>query len=461
MTGDAAHIPHAARAAYPVRGGNAVRFLIDGVPAFRRICEAVEAARHSVWLTVAFIERDVALPDERGSLFDLLDRAAARGIDARVLFWREPRLAEIEPDSTHFGGSEEDRSWLHARNSRFLARWDRNDDGFCQHQKSWIVDAGEPSEIAFVGGMNLTGRSMSLPGYAARPEGNVHDVYLELRGPAASDVQHNFTQRWNGASEREREDGAWPDIATAADLEFPHFVSPTAGDVPVQISRTLAPGRYRGEDPAPGAKPFPVEDGEQSAFEQYVSCIAAAERTIYFENQTIASPLIVDEIERALVRGVQVVFLVPGNAHPAFVAARRSTRAAPFFAKLGALGRFDNFTLAAITASRGDGRYDEVYVHAKLAVVDDVWATVGSTDITERSFQRHSELNASFWHTDTARALRQTLFANAMGRDVENLDEIDAFAAYRELALENRDRRVLWAPLEGFAYALDPAHYGA
>ncbi len=461
MTRDAANVSHATRSAYPVRGGNAVHFLIDGVPAFRRICEAVEAARHSLWLTVAFIERDVALPDARGSLFDLLDRAVARGIDVRVLFWREPRLAEYEPDSTHFGGSEEERSWLRDRGSRFLARWDRNGDGFCQHQKSWIVDAGEPGEVAFVGGINLTGSSMSEPGYAARPQGNVHDVYLELRGPAASDVQHNFTQRWNGASERNRADGTWPDPAAATDLEFPHFVSPAAGDVPIQISRTLAPGRYRGETPTPGGKPFPVEDGEQSIFEQYVSTIAAAERTIYFENQTIASPIIVDEIERALVRGVQVVFLVPGNAHPAFVAARRSPRAAPFFTKLGALGRFDNFTLAAISASRGDGRYDEVYVHAKVAIVDDAWATVGSTNIAERSFRHDSELNASIWHADTARALRQTLFANAMGRDVESLDENDAYAAYRELSLANRDRRVLWAPLEGLAYALDPAHYGA
>jgi len=41
-------IPPAARAAYPLRPGNAVRPWIDGVPAFERICRAVEEARHSV-----------------------------------------------------------------------------------------------------------------------------------------------------------------------------------------------------------------------------------------------------------------------------------------------------------------------------------------------------------------------------------------------------------------------------
>ena len=40
---------------YPMRSGNLVRPLIDGEPAFRRICEAIEAARQSVWVTVTFM----------------------------------------------------------------------------------------------------------------------------------------------------------------------------------------------------------------------------------------------------------------------------------------------------------------------------------------------------------------------------------------------------------------------
>lgn len=461
MSRDAAHVPFAARASYPLREGNRVRPLIDGAPAFRRICEAVESARSSVWVTVAFIERDVVLPGGRGSLFDVLDRAAARGLDVRALFWREPRLARLEPGSTHFGGDADDLDFLRRRGSSFQARWDRLDDGFCQHQKSWIVDAGEAPEIAFVGGINLTADSMSEPGYAAREAGNVHDVYLELRGPAATDVHHNFAQRWNEASERARDDGAWPPGGGTTDLEPPRFLSPAAGDVPVQISRTVAKGRYSVETPPPGHKPFPIAEGEESALEQYVSAVAAAERTLYFENQAIGSPIIVDEIERALVRGVQVVFLVPGNAHPAFVAARRSPRAAPFFDKLAALGRFQNFTLAAIAASRGEGLYDEIYVHAKVAVVDDAWATVGSTNVAERSFRRDTELNASFWHAASARSLREQLFENVLQRPVSGLEEGEAFALYRETALANRDRRTLWQPLDGLVYALDPAHYGA
>jgi hypothetical protein len=47
--------PFVATGSYPTRDGNLVRPLIDGEPAFRRICEAIEAARHSVWATITFM----------------------------------------------------------------------------------------------------------------------------------------------------------------------------------------------------------------------------------------------------------------------------------------------------------------------------------------------------------------------------------------------------------------------
>jgi cardiolipin synthase len=54
----------------------------------------------------------------------------------------------------HFSGTEAERTWLHGRAGRWLARWDRAHGRYCQHQKSWLVDAGEPGETAFVGGIN-------------------------------------------------------------------------------------------------------------------------------------------------------------------------------------------------------------------------------------------------------------------------------------------------------------------
>ena len=51
MSGEGA-IPFVGTGACPVREGNAVALLVDGLPAFERLCEAIEHDRHSVWATV-------------------------------------------------------------------------------------------------------------------------------------------------------------------------------------------------------------------------------------------------------------------------------------------------------------------------------------------------------------------------------------------------------------------------
>src|SRR5438093_162217 len=200
-------IPFVSDAPYPSRAENFVRPLIDGVAAFRRICAAIDAAQHSVFVTVAFIHQEVLMPDSRGSFFDVLDAATRRGLDVRVIFWRtEPQTAAYE--STCFVGTLAQRKMLRERGSTFGIRWAKAGEAYCHHQKSWIIDAGQPTEVAFVGGMNLNPQYVVSPGHADRPDG-AHDVYLEIAGPAATDVHHNFAQRWNEASERHCTDGVW------------------------------------------------------------------------------------------------------------------------------------------------------------------------------------------------------------------------------------------------------------
>ena len=54
-----------------------VRPLIGGAEAFGRIAEAVDAARHRVWLTVAFYADDFRLPDGRGLFAGLAEHLRA------------------------------------------------------------------------------------------------------------------------------------------------------------------------------------------------------------------------------------------------------------------------------------------------------------------------------------------------------------------------------------------------
>ena len=430
---DGAYIPGTTSGPYPVRPGNRVRAFIDGPQIMRRIGEAIANARHSVWLTVAFYSDDFLLPDGQGPLFDVLDRAVARGVDVRLLVWRPN--PETAPSPRMFGGSPEQRALLATRGSRFKIRWDRAATVFCQHQKSWVIDAGRPTETSFVGGLNLTSVAMRL-----------HDVYVEVTGPSATDVRHNFVERWNEASERHAPDGNW--MCDASDeLPCADRVGEPRGPSMVQIQRMLDPSRY-----APARI-------ERSIVEQYQRAIDAARRTIYLQNQAIPMPEIARPLLAAVERGVEVVMLVPAIAEQYVYDARDDPQQAARFWGIEALGRHDNFTLAGLAELR-DGTRRAAYVHAKMMLIDDVWATVGSCNLHPFSLAGHTEMNASIWDAVVARDLRHRLFAQHLAIDTAALDDLAALRLFRDIARGNRlqlERRA--SDWQGLTFALSPETY--
>jgi cardiolipin synthase A/B len=452
-------VPFQLAGSYPIRAGNFVRPLIDGEPAFRRICEAVEAARRSVWVTVTFMRDGFLMPDGRGTLFALLDRAVARGIDVRVIFWRPNPEADYAGEGSTFCGSQADRDLLAARGSRVRIRWDRAHGAFCQHQKSWLIDAGQQTETAFVGGININPRAMVSPGHAGG--GGIHDAYVELSGPSATDVHHNFVQRWNEASERAAQDGVWAHDGDD-ELAFPEHPSKAKGEALVQIQRNVHAGLYRRSHPSPGAEAFDIAKGEATIREQYLAAIRYARRSVYIENQALSVQAIVDAIGGALHRGVQVVMLLPAEPESWVTAARLRPENKHFFDTFAALGQFESFSLVGIAANDAKGLRTNVYVHAKLMLVDDAWATIGSCNLHRNSLFGHTELNASFWSPEHVRSLRCQLLDEHLGRDTGHLDDRQALTVFRRVAIENaRKHRLGRSDWEGNAFVLDPATYGA
>jgi phosphatidylserine/phosphatidylglycerophosphate/cardiolipin synthase-like enzyme len=453
------HIPFAQAGSYPVRSSNRVQPLVDGEPAFRRICEAIDSAQHSVWGTVAFMHPEFRMPDGRGDLFAVLARAAERGLDVRVIYWRTDAIPGVDLESV-FVGNAAHRAMLGERGGKLRARWDRAQDLFCQHQKSWLIDAGREREIAFVGGMNLNPASVVAPGHAGRDHGHMHDLYLELAGPCATDVHHNFVQRWNEASERGADDGCWPNATHARDLPFPTRASSAAGDVLAQVQRTVRAGLYEDGTATPGGTAFAIEQGDLSIYEQYGKAIAAARSYVYLENQALAQPETVEALHDALGRGVDVTVLVPADAQPFFKQRRKQPEAQAFMERLGALGEHDRFALAGIAAPDPAGTLRDIYVHAKAALIDDTWATIGSCNVTPRSFFGHTEMNVSFWSPDVVRGLRVELLHEHLGVDTAGLDPRAAFACYRQIAQDNAARKARGELLHGLAFAIDPRTYG-
>jgi len=424
-------IPFIRSASYPVRDGNLIKPWIDGEPAFRRICELIEAATQRVWLTVTFMWAGFEMPDGRGSALDVLDLAVSRGIDVRIIFWRpDEETAYLKQNA--FWGSDAQIDMLNKRNSGVKIRWDRAQPGFCQHQKSWLID-----DTAFVGGINLNPHSMVSPGHSG--EGQNHDMYVELSGPSVADVQHNFVQRWNEASERSVMGGHWG-VGSETNLPFPEHLPAFAGTAKVQVQRTIHAGRYTNGKSSPEALRYDITSGEQSNFEQYCAAIDTAKRTIYIENHSLNVAEIVDCLHRALLRGVDVILMMPAEPRTG----------------LQKLGTFDNFLLAGIAGLGANRQRNPVYVHAKLMIVDDEWATIGSCNLHRFSLFGNSELNVAFTEPDTVRAFRCELLQEHLGQDTSGLNDRAAFDLIRKIAKENRRKFDTDDPnWQGIAFAFD------
>jgi phosphatidylserine/phosphatidylglycerophosphate/cardiolipin synthase-like enzyme len=449
-------LPFVHTGAYPTRSGNQVWPRIDGEPAFRRICEAIEAAQQSVWATVAFMWPSFEMPDGRGTALDVLERGARRGIDVRIIFWRpDDEMARHRRNA--FWGSPDHFDALSKCYSQIKIRWDRAHPGYCQHQKTWLVDANLDAATSFVGGINLNPYSLVTPGHSG--EGHNHDAFVELAGPAVADVHHNFVQRWNEASERKSGDGRWGN-GSEEDLTFPDHTPPERGAASVQIQRTTHPGRYVNGHPPPGGSAFNVAEGERTNLDQYCAAIRWARRTIYMENQYMEVPEIVIALDNALARGVEVMLLLPAVPDASSSATVTQERIA-FLKSRACLASYDNFTVCGMAGLGVDGDRKPVYVHSKLMLVDDEWATVGSCNLHHYSLFGNGELNAAFGDLETVRAMRVELFQEHLATDTSEMDDTGALLLFRSIARANRQRYKGGDPnWQGLVFSLDASSYG-
>jgi phosphatidylserine/phosphatidylglycerophosphate/cardiolipin synthase-like enzyme len=116
--------------------------------------------------------------------------------------------------------------------------------------------------------------------------------------------------------------------------------------------------------------------------------------------------------------------------------------------------------LAGIAGIGDDGTRHHVYVHAKLMLIDDEWATIGSGNLHRSSLFGNSELNVSFSDRDVVRQLRERLLNEHLGHSTRRLDGRSALRRFGRIA---RDNRRQWdggnASWNGLAFSLDPVTY--
>ena len=404
----------------PPRAGNSVEVLIDGAETFAAMIEAVRGARSHVHVAGWHVAPDFVLNREPAPvvLRELLADAAGR-VDVRVLLWAG---APLPPPLTPSRWSVRAASENLQRGGNVMVGLDAKERLLhCHHEKIVVVD----DQIAFVGGLDFTRLGGDRLDGSAHPERGAlgwHDVATRLRGPVVADVAHHFAMRW--------------EEVTGASI--PTYEAPgPQGQLDAQIVRTIPEKVYSA-----------VPRGDFRILETYVRVLKAAERFIYLENQFLWSSEIVeilaDKLRNPPNESFRILLLLP---------AKPSTGSDDTLGQLAVLveadeghGRFLACTLYARDASE----VSPVYVHAKVAVIDDQWLMIGSANLNNHSLFNDSEVNVVVRDTNLARSTRHRLWAEHLERPLEEVggDPVELFEnQWGPIAVEQMQRRAQGLPI--------------
>jgi phosphatidylserine/phosphatidylglycerophosphate/cardiolipin synthase-like enzyme len=394
---------------------------------------------------------------ERLRVMDVLGFAARRGVDVHVLLWDPFNLF----GRVHIiNDPRKQQKLLEARGVQ--CRLDKNSRSpfhvaQALHQKCAVVDG----QTAFVGGVDLTveyGGDFDRWDTSAHPFASAargtdlgpaphpwHDVHTMLTGNPAQDVERNIRQRWDETYRRGLRRSTPPLKTLTKEL----LTGKRDGDQALQETAE-SDDRVPGRGPAePGfavrmqvVRTIPAltyrfaPQGIHGIAQAYILALRQARRLIYLESQYLwletfsglniwrlgwpshYMKALLDELAGAAERGVTVGLVLPDHPNTGREYTDNTIvwlrQHAPQAARDGRL-RF--FTLATSTQRTRDNlmRYRPVYVHAKVGIVDDTWATVGSANLNSRGMSHDAELNISVVDGDFARSLRLALWAEHMG----------------------------------------------
>jgi phospholipase D1/2 len=195
---------------------------------------------------------------------------------------------------------------------------------------------------------------------------------------------------------------------------WPPALQPDLTGIDVGVARTLPP---RGELPA-------VREVEKL----YLDMIAAAQRTIYIENQYFTSPRIAEALEERLAEpdGPEVVLVLRLLSHGWLEEATMHVLRTRLIRRLRQEDRFGRFRVYYPHVP-GLAEGTCIDVHSKLMIVDDDWVRIGSANLSSRSMALDTECDLVVESRGQARiaeairGLRERLLAEHLDIDPEQV----------------------------------------
>jgi cardiolipin synthase len=352
--------------------GNRVTSLLNGDQVFPAMLEAIHSARH----TITF-ESYIYWSSTIGKQFTeaLSDRARAGVHTHLMLDWAGSQ--KVDQDDL----ARMRQAGVQIVLYRPLRWYQLNRLNHRTHRKLLVVDG----RIGFTGGMGVADQWLGH----AQDRDHWRDSHFRVEGPVVAQLQAAFMDDWfEMQGEVLDGPGYFPDLdPVGSELAQAFRSSPTGGNGNLRLMFLLA--------------------------------IASASRRILIANSYfVPDRTTVDMLAAAQRRGVDVEIVVPGPILDAQVV-RRASRA-----MWGPL----------LEAGVKIYEYQPTMYHTKLMVVDDVWVSVGSTNLDDRSFRLNQEANLNVLDPKFG-AEQARVFAEDRGRS-------------RQVTLEQWRHRPMWERIQ-------------
>lgn len=376
----------------PLVISNKVTLLVDGVATYKAMFDAIENAKNHINIETYIIDND-----EVGHRFvDLLIRKQRSGVQVNFIY---DSVGALNTPKEFFQPLIDSGANVLEFNpiNPLLARkgWEVN---FRDHRKLLIVDG----QIAFVGGINISSvySSSSFSRIKSTNKNKLpwRDTHLRIEGPVVADFQKLFMATWQ----------AQKGDVLADKNYFPQLTSKGT-----EVVRAI------------GSSP---DEPYSQIYVTLISAINSAETQICLTNAYfVPDTQLLAALKDAVKRGVDVRLLLPDKTDSKLVYyASRS-----FYEEL-------------LKANVKIYERKNALLHAKTALIDGVWSTVGSTNLDWRSFLNNQEINAVILGQNFGTEM-QTLFEN----DLQS-SELITLKKWRKRSISTRLKEQaarLWARL--------------
>ena len=221
------------------------------------------------------------------------------------------------------------------------------------HRRILVIDG----RVGFTGGYGISD-TWNGDGRTAK---HWRETNARIEGPAVKFLQAAFAESWLETT----------GIVLGGEGYFPRLEP--VGKVPAQIVSSSPAG------------------GSFQNYLLFLLSINSARKSILITNPYfIPDDVMTDALLKAAARGVRVVVLAPGeiDSRLTYTASR---------------GHYGRLLLGGIEIFE----YQPSLMHAKTMVIDDIWATIGSTNFDNRSFALNQELNLTMYDASLARRMEQ------------------------------------------------------